>query len=27
MIAMTNAEGHIICRVLPDHVTKYLDSG
>jgi len=27
MIAMTNAEGHIICRVLPDHATSYLDSG
>ena len=27
MIAMTNAEGHIICRVLPNHATKYLDSG
>ena len=27
MIAMTNTEGHIICRVLPDHATKYQDSG
>ena len=27
MIAMTNAEGRIICRVLPDHATKFLDSG
>jgi len=24
---MTNAEGRIICRVLPDHATNYLDSG
>lgn len=27
MIGMTNAEGRIICRVLPDHATQYLDSG
>jgi len=27
MIGMTNAEGRIICRVLPDHATKFLDSG
>ena len=27
MIAMTNAEARIICRVLSDHATKYQDSG
>ena len=27
VIAMTDAAGHIICRVLPDHATQYLDSG
>jgi len=27
VIGMTNAEGRIICRVLPDHATKFLDSG
>jgi hypothetical protein len=27
MIGMTNAEGHMIFRVLPDHATQYLDSG
>jgi len=27
VIGMTNAEGRIIYRVLPDHATPYLDSG
>ena len=27
VIGMTNAEGRIICCVLPDHATQYLDSG
>jgi|GEM_PF-1258433 len=27
IIAMTNEEGRIICRVPPDHATKFLDSG
>jgi len=27
MIGMTNAEGRIICRVLPDHATRYQESG
>jgi len=27
MIGMTDAEGHIICRVLADYATKFLDSG
>jgi hypothetical protein len=27
VLVVCPAEGHIICRVLPDHATKYLDSG
>jgi len=27
VVMILNADGRIICRVLPDHVTPYLDSG
>ena len=27
VLMILNADGRIICRVLPDHVTPYLDSG